>query len=61
MALYKFEMAHQSILNKELYNMEIGIIGTGNMGRSYAKYLVQLGHQVKIANSSGPTSLTALA
>lgn len=41
--------------------MEIGIIGTGNMGRSYAKYLVELGHQVKIANSRGPESLSNLA
>lgn len=40
--------------------MEIGIIGTGNMGRSYAKYLVDLGHQVKIANSRGPASLATL-
>jgi predicted dinucleotide-binding enzyme len=41
--------------------MEIGIIGTGNMGRTHAKYLVQLGHQVKIANASGPESLKDLA
>ena len=41
--------------------MRIGIIGTGNMGATLARRLAQLGHQVSMANSRGPESLTALA
>ncbi|MNK77579.1 prephenate dehydrogenase [compost metagenome] len=41
--------------------MEIGIIGTGNIGSTFAGYLTKLGHQVAIANSRGPETLTELA
>ena len=41
--------------------MRIGVIGAGSMGRILAHHLVRLGHQVSIANSRGPESLTALA
>jgi predicted dinucleotide-binding enzyme len=41
--------------------MRIGIIGAGGMGAILARHLAQLGHQVSIANSRGPESLTALA
>jgi 8-hydroxy-5-deazaflavin:NADPH oxidoreductase len=41
--------------------MRIGIIGAGNMGRALARHFVRLGHNVSIANSRGPESLTALA
>jgi 8-hydroxy-5-deazaflavin:NADPH oxidoreductase len=41
--------------------MRIGIIGAGSMGRILARLLAQRGHQVSIANSRGPESLTALA
>jgi predicted dinucleotide-binding enzyme len=41
--------------------MQIGIIGAGNIGRTLARHLAKLGHQVSIANSRGPASLTALA
>jgi len=41
--------------------MRIGIIGAGNIGGILARHLVKLGHQVSIANSRGPESLTALA
>lgn len=41
--------------------MQIGIIGAGNIGGTLARHLVKLGHQVSIANSRGPESLTALA
>lgn len=41
--------------------MEIGIIGTGNIGSTLAGYLIKLGHQVAIANSRGPETLTELA
>ena len=41
--------------------MEIGIIGSGNIGSTLAGYLTKLGHQVKIANSRGPESLKEIA
>ena len=41
--------------------MRIGVIGAGNMGGTLARRLAKLGHQVSIANSRGPESLTALA
>lgn len=41
--------------------MEIGIIGSGNIGSALAGHLTTLGHQVKIANSRGPESLRELA
>jgi 8-hydroxy-5-deazaflavin:NADPH oxidoreductase len=42
-------------------HMRIGVIGAGNMGGTLARHLAKLGHQVSIANSRGPESLTALA
>jgi predicted dinucleotide-binding enzyme len=41
--------------------MRIGIIGAGSMGAILARHLGRLGHQVTIANSRGPESLSALA
>jgi len=41
--------------------MKIGIIGAGMIGGTLARRLVQLGHEVSIANSRGPETLTALA
>jgi predicted dinucleotide-binding enzyme len=41
--------------------MRIGVIGAGNIGGTLARHLVELGHQVSIANSRGPESLSALA
>jgi 8-hydroxy-5-deazaflavin:NADPH oxidoreductase len=41
--------------------MRIGVIGTGNIGGTLARFLARLGHQVSIANSRGPESLTAMA
>ena len=41
--------------------MRIGVIGAGNIGRTLARHLAKLGHQVSIANSRGPESLNALA
>lgn len=41
--------------------MEIGIIGSGNIGATLARRLTALGHRVLIANSRGPASLTALS
>jgi predicted dinucleotide-binding enzyme len=42
-------------------NMDIGIIGSGNIGSTLARRLTALGHQVLIANSRGPASLAAVA
>jgi predicted dinucleotide-binding enzyme len=41
--------------------MEIGIIGSGNIGSTLAGHLTALGHQVTIANSRGPESLKEVA
>jgi len=41
--------------------MRIGFIGAGAIGGTLARHLANLGHQVSIANSRGPQSLTALA
>lgn len=41
--------------------MRIGVIGAGSMGGTLARHLAKLGHQVSLANSRGPESLTALA
>ena len=41
--------------------MRIGVIGAGSMGGILARHLTKCGHQVSIANSRGPESLTALA
>jgi predicted dinucleotide-binding enzyme len=40
--------------------MNIGIIGSGGMGRCLASKFVNLGHAVSIANSRGPASLKQL-
>ncbi|MFN3653185.1 MAG: NADPH-dependent F420 reductase [Armatimonadota bacterium] len=41
--------------------MEIGIIGSGQIGSTLARQLTALGHRVLVANSRGPDSLAALA
>ncbi len=41
--------------------MEIGIIGSGNIGSILAGYLTKIGHQVTISNSRGPESLREIA
>ena len=41
--------------------MKIGIIGAGNIGKVLATELVKLKHDVSIANSRGPETLTDLA
>src|ERR1700736_6547438 len=40
--------------------MEIGILGSGNIGGSAARLFAQAGHHVRIANSRGPESLKGL-
>lgn len=41
--------------------MKIGIIGTGQIGGTLTRRLTQLGHEVFVANSRGPSSLAGLA
>jgi hypothetical protein len=41
--------------------LNIGIIGSGNIGGTLARQLTALGHEVLIANSRGPASLADLA
>jgi predicted dinucleotide-binding enzyme len=41
--------------------MQIGIIGAGHIGATLARHWAELGHDVRIANSRGPETLTALA
>ena len=38
--------------------MKIGIIGSGKIGATTARLLAGAGHEVTIANSRGPESLT---
>ena len=41
--------------------MQIGIIGAGNIGGTLTRRLTQLGHEVSVANSRGPETLSDLA
>src|SRR4051812_24063807 len=41
--------------------MNIGVIGTGNVGGTLVRKLTKVGHKIRIANSSGPDSLKNLA
>ena len=43
------------------YTVKIGIIGSGNIGGTLARRLTALGHDVSVANSRGPESLSELA
>ncbi|MEU8653769.1 NAD(P)-binding domain-containing protein [Streptomyces sp. NPDC048737] len=42
-------------------DMKIGIIGAGNIGGNLTRRLTALGHDVSVANSRGPQTLTELA
>ncbi|MGC8487455.1 MAG: NAD(P)-binding domain-containing protein, partial [Clostridia bacterium] len=41
--------------------MRIGIIGAGNIGGALTRRFAALGHEVRVANSRGPATLTELA
>ena len=41
--------------------MQIGILGSGNIGANAARLFARAGHHVRIANSRGPASLKSLA
>ncbi|WP_190025556.1 NADPH-dependent F420 reductase [Streptomyces hiroshimensis] len=45
----------------EGHSMKIGIIGAGNIGGNLTRRLTALGHDVSVANSRGPQTLTELA
>ncbi|MFJ7944996.1 NADPH-dependent F420 reductase [Streptomyces sp. NPDC096354] len=53
-------MAHRTH-HRKVGSMKIGIIGAGNIGGNLTRRLTALGHEVAIANSRGPHTLTALA
>ncbi|MFD9792578.1 NADPH-dependent F420 reductase [Streptomyces sp. NPDC059070] len=53
--------AHRNAPHRRGSSMKIGIIGAGNIGGNLARRLTALGHEVAIANSRGPHTLTALA
>lgn len=40
--------------------MQIGIVGSGNIGGNLTRRLTELGHDVRVANSRGPESLARL-
>ncbi|MFJ3792641.1 NADPH-dependent F420 reductase [Kitasatospora sp. NPDC090091] len=46
---------------KGLPSMKIGIIGAGQIGGNLTRRLTALGHEVSVANSRGPHTLTELA
>ncbi|WUQ36522.1 NAD(P)-binding domain-containing protein [Streptomyces sp. NBC_00234] len=48
-------------LDRKVGAMKIGIIGAGNIGGNLTRRLTALGHDVSVANSRGPETLTALA
>jgi 8-hydroxy-5-deazaflavin:NADPH oxidoreductase len=48
-------------IHKNSEMMNIGIIGSGEMGRCLASKFVSLGHAVSMANSRGPASLREIA
>ncbi len=41
--------------------MKIGIIGAGNIGGALTRHLTRVGHEVSVANSRGPETLSDLA
>ncbi|WP_405148541.1 NAD(P)-binding domain-containing protein [Sphaerisporangium sp. NBC_01403] len=43
------------------HHMKIGIIGAGHIGGNLTRRLTALGHEVAVANSRGPETLTELA
>jgi len=45
----------------EIKTMEIGIIGTGNIGGTLARQLKAAGHNIRVANSKGPAAVERFA
>ncbi|MGP3636114.1 NADPH-dependent F420 reductase [Streptomyces sp. 24-1644] len=48
-------------MHRKVVAMKIGIIGAGNIGGNLTRRLTALGHEVSVANSRGPETLTGLA
>lgn len=42
-----------------MYNMKIGIIGVGHIGKTLALRLAEVGHDIAVANSRGPENIDA--
>ena len=40
--------------------MKVGVVGTGRIGGTFARLLVEAGHEVMLANSRGPESLAGV-
>ena len=40
-------------------NLKIGILGVGHIGKTLARTLAEVGHDVKVANSRGPETIAA--
>ncbi|WP_305148961.1 NADPH-dependent F420 reductase [Kitasatospora aureofaciens] len=53
-------MASRRLLSRRGHPMKIGIIGAGNIGGNLTRRLTALGHEVAVANSRGPQTLSAL-
>ncbi|KAA0942709.1 NADPH-dependent F420 reductase [Streptomyces apricus] len=53
--------SHPPPPSKGEQDMKIGIIGAGNIGGNLTRRLTALGHDVQVANSRGPQTLSALA
>jgi predicted dinucleotide-binding enzyme len=49
------------IVDDEGSDMDIGVIGAGNIGGTLVRHLTALGHSVKVANSRAPETLADLA
>ena len=47
-------------MKKEQWNMNIGIIGSGNIGATAARLFITAGYSVAISNSRGPETLLSL-
>jgi 8-hydroxy-5-deazaflavin:NADPH oxidoreductase len=52
------EHVEETLMKRKL---KIGIIGAGNIGAALTRHFTRLGHDVVVANSRGPESLTGLA
>ncbi|MGA5132922.1 NADPH-dependent F420 reductase [Streptomyces olivoreticuli] len=53
--------AYPRSATRKVRHMKIGIIGAGNIGGNLTRRLTAVGHDVAVANSRGPQTLTELA
>ena len=57
----RLELTRSSMMPTDGENMKIGIIGAGQIGGTLTRRVTALGHEVFVANSRGPETLSALA